>query len=64
VPEKGEVLVTSGLGEVFPKGIPVGEVVSVSLTTEPPTVKVKPFLQVNELREVIILTKLPPTVNQ
>ncbi|MFN4179741.1 MAG: rod shape-determining protein MreC [Armatimonadota bacterium] len=64
VPEKGEVLVTSGLGEVFPKGIPVGEIVSVSVTTEPPTVKVKPFLQVNELREVIILTKLPPSVNQ
>ncbi|MCS7187319.1 MAG: rod shape-determining protein MreC [Armatimonadetes bacterium] len=63
VPEKGEVLVTSGLGGVFPKGIPVGEVVSVSVTTEPPTVKVKPFLQVNELREVIVLTKLPPTVN-
>ncbi len=63
-PEKGEVLVTSGLGEVFPKGIPVGEIVSVSVTTEPPTVKVKPFLQVNELREVIILTKLPPSVNQ
>lgn len=64
VPRKGEVLVTSGLGGVFPKGIPVGEVVSVSTTTEPPTVKVKPFLQVDELREVIVLTKLPPTVNQ
>ncbi len=64
VPRKGEDLVTSGLGGVFPKGIPVGEVASVSITTEPPTVKVKPFLQVDELREVIVLTKLPPTVNQ
>jgi len=63
VPKKGEVLVTSGLGGVFPKGIPVGEVVSVKVTTEPPTVKVKPFLQVSELREVIVLTELPPPIN-
>ena len=63
VPQKGEVLVTSGLGGVFPRGIPVGKVTSVSVTTEPPTVTVKPFLKVDELREVIVLTKLPPHVN-
>lgn len=63
VPKKNEILVTSGLGGVFPKGIPVGKVAAVSVTTEPPTVKVKLFLQVDELREVIVLTKLPPPVN-
>ncbi len=61
VPQKGEILVTSGLGEVFPKGIPVGEVVSVKTNTEPPTAKVRPLFRLNELREVIILTDLPPT---
>ncbi len=64
VPKKGEVLVTSGLGGVFPKGIPVGEVVSVSLATEPPTVKVRPFFRLDELREVIVLTDLPPPISQ
>ena len=63
VPRKGETLVTSGLGGVFPKGIPVGKVTSVNTATEPPTVKVKPFLRMDELREVIVLTKLPPPVN-
>jgi len=63
VPKKGEVLVTSGLGGVFPKGIPVGEVVSVSVTTEPPTVRVRPFFRLDELRELIVLADLPPPVN-
>lgn len=63
VPRKGEVLVTSGLGGVFPKGIPVGEVISVSTATEPITVKVRPFLNLDELREVIVLTELPPHVS-
>jgi rod shape-determining protein MreC len=63
VPKKGEVLLTSGLGGVFPKGIPVGEVVSVSVKTEPPTVKVRPFFRLDELRELIVLTDLPPPIN-
>jgi rod shape-determining protein MreC len=63
VPKKGEVLLTSGLGGVFPKGIPVGEVVSVSVKTEPPTVKVRPFFRLDELRELIVLTDLPPSIN-
>jgi rod shape-determining protein MreC len=63
VPKKGEVLVTSGLGGVFPKGIPVGEVVSVSVKTEPPTVKVRPFFRLDELRELIVLTDLPPPIS-
>jgi rod shape-determining protein MreC len=63
VPKKGEVLLTSGLGGVFPKGIPVGEVVSVSVKTEPPTVKVRPFFRLDELRELIVLTDLPPPIS-
>jgi len=63
VPKKGEVLFTSGLGGVFPKGIPVGEVVSVSVTTEPPTVRVRPFFRLDELRELIVLTDLPPPIS-
>ena len=63
VPKKGEVLVTSGLGGVFPKGIPVGEAISVSVATEPPTLRVRPFFRLDELRELIVLTDLPPPIN-
>lgn len=61
-PKEGEVLVTSGLGGVFPKGIPVGKVISVDTSTEPPRTVVSPFFRLQELREVIILTNLPPPV--
>ncbi len=64
IPKKGEILVTSGLGGIFPKGIPIGEVISVRADTEPPTVKVRPLFRLDELREVIVLTKLPPIVSQ
>lgn len=60
LPQIGEPLVTSGLGGVFPKGIPVGIVTWVNRQTDPPTVRVKPFSTQQELREVIVLTKLPP----
>lgn len=60
VPQIGETLLTSGLGGVFPKGIPVGTVAWVNRQTDPPTVWVRPFLTQQELREIIILTELPP----
>ncbi len=60
IPPIGEPLVTSGLGGVFPKGIPVGTVAWVQRQTDPPTVWVRPFLTQQELREVIVLTELPP----
>jgi hypothetical protein len=41
----------------------VGEVVSVSVKTEPPTVKVRPFFRLDELRELIVLTDLPPPIS-
>ncbi|MGQ9520919.1 MAG: rod shape-determining protein MreC [Candidatus Fervidibacter sp.] len=62
IPKESEVLVTSGLGGVFPKGIPVGKVISVDTSTEPPITVVRPFFRLQELREVIILTNLPPPI--
>ncbi|GBC99115.1 Cell shape-determining protein MreC [bacterium HR17] len=59
-PRRGERLVTSGLGGVFPPDIPVGEVVRVDGRTEPPTVWVRPFAHDRNLHEVIVLTDTPP----
>ncbi len=55
---KGEILITSGFGDVFPHGIPVGEVVQVS-TDELGLLRevwVEPSSKLNRLREVIILS--------
>ncbi len=58
LPRKGERLVTSGLGGVFPSGIPVGEIAHIDRHTEPPSIAVRPFADERQLREVIVL-KLP-----
>ena len=53
-----DIIVTSGLSGNLPKGLPIGEVISVSpdnygLTQE---AKVKPFLDLNRLEEVLVIT--------
>ncbi len=58
--ETGQAVVTSGLGSVFPKGLPVGAVESVQ--NEPSgmfkTAVVRPFAPLNRLEEVFIVTGL------
>ncbi|MGM0501046.1 MAG: rod shape-determining protein MreC [Bacillota bacterium] len=53
----GDVIVTSGLSGNLPKGLPIGEIMSVSpdnygLTQE---AKVDPFLELNKLEEVLVI---------
>jgi len=66
---KDQIVITSGIGGTFPKGIPIGRVVSVS---DEPTGLFKaaivvPFADLNRLEEVLIITTvfnpdiLPPT---
>ena len=55
----GDVLITSGLGGVFPKGIPVGTVSKVNrkefgITQE---VEVRPSVDFSTLEEVLVITK-------
>ena len=56
--KNGEVVMTSGIGSLFPKEIPIGEVESVY--KEPSglfkTAVVKPYVDFNRLEEVFILT--------
>ena len=62
----GDLVVTSGMGGVYPKGIPVGEVIEV---TENPwemfkEVKVRPLVDFSKLEEVLVLLKEDPISNQ
>jgi rod shape-determining protein MreC len=57
--DAGDMVVTSGLGGVFPKGIPVGRVLSVNdisgkLFRE---IKVKPTVDFSKLEEVLVILK-------
>ncbi len=52
----GELVITSGLDLSFPKGIPVGEVVSVELSANSMLdIKVKPLVVFDKLEEVLLL---------
>lgn len=53
----GDVIVTSGMGQLFPRGIEIGEVVSrdegeLGITH---TARIKPFASFNHLREVFVI---------
>lgn len=62
--EEGQVVVTSGLGSVFPKGIPVGEITG--LRSEPSglfkSADIRPFADLNRLEEVLLVTGAAPGV--
>lgn len=53
----GDKLITSGLG-IYPKGIPIGEVVEVSKTSDQllKTVKVEPSVNFNQMSKVLVMT--------
>jgi len=62
----GDMVVTSGLGRVFPKGIPVGEVIEVE--NKPgeifKDVKVRPLVDFSKLEEVLVILKEDPLASQ
>ncbi len=55
--EVGDVLVSSGLGEVFPAGYPVAEVSSIQgLAGEPfLTIEARPFAEMNKVKNILLL---------
>ena len=59
---EGQVVVTSGLGSIFPKGIPVGRIASVSAESAGlfKRADILPFAGMNQLEEVLIVTKVFP----
>jgi rod shape-determining protein MreC len=63
--EKGQTVVTSGLGSLYQKGIPIGTVSSVGRESSGLFISaaVKPFVDFDRLEEVIVITavKAPDT---
>jgi len=60
--EQGELLVTSGLGGVFPKGVPVARVVSIERSSISlfQTVLADPLVNFKDLEEVLLIRKQEP----
>jgi len=54
---RGEAVVTSGLDQVYPKGLPVGTVVSVGDGNIYKTITVKPTVDLNRLEMVLVVLK-------
>jgi rod shape-determining protein MreC len=55
--EEGDVLVTSGLGEVYPAGYPVAEVIRIQgLAGEPfLTIEARPFAEMGKIKNILLL---------
>jgi rod shape-determining protein MreC len=57
--EKGDHIITSGMGGVFPKGLPVGQVVRVAPEASGmfQSVEIAPYVDFDRLEEVLVLLK-------
>ena len=67
----GEKIITSGGDMVFPRGLPIGEIVSIDQDPQhqPYTqIVIKPYAKLTQLAEVLVITgtqsTLPPTAQQ
>jgi len=53
----GETVYTSGADRIFPKGLPVGEVVDIEQSADSQTILVRPFAKLDRLDEVLVVTE-------
>lgn len=60
--DEGEILVTSGLADILPKGLPVARVVSIERSDISLflTVRAEPLVNLRDLEEVLLLNRQPP----
>jgi len=61
---RGEQVVTSGLDQVYPKGLPVGTVIKVGDGNIYKTIAVKPAVDLNRLEMVLVVIKPPAAIQQ
>jgi rod shape-determining protein MreC len=61
----GDILVTSGLGGVFPKGLPVGQVLDIKDPTDEffMDIKIKPYVDFNKLEEILVILTEDPLID-
>ena len=61
--EVGDVLVTSGLGGVFPSGHPVAEVYDIEGVSGEQflSIKARPFAELNKVKNILLLQQVAPT---
>ena len=52
----GEIVYTSGADRIFPKGLPVGEVVDLEQSGDSQTIMIRPFAKLDRLDEVLVVT--------
>lgn len=59
--DEGELLVTSGLAEIYPKGIPVAQVVSIERSDISLflNVRARPLVNLRDLEEILLLRREP-----
>ena len=57
----GEILVTSGEDRIYPKGLPLGVVVSVHPGSEFLEIEVQPLARLNRLEEVLVVLEREPS---
>jgi rod shape-determining protein MreC len=53
----GEIVYSSGADRIFPKGLPIGEVVQYDRTEATQTILVRPFAALDRLDEVLVVTE-------
>ena len=53
----GETVYSSGADRIFPKGLPIGEVVQHDRTETAQTILVRPFAKLDRLDEVLVVTE-------
>ena len=60
-----DMMITSGLGRVFPKGLPVGEVIEVADLPGAlfKDIKVRPLVDFSKLEELLVILKEDPLLN-
>ena len=58
----GDVIITSGIGGIFPKGVPVGKVIDIKDPSDElfRDVKVTPFVDFSELEEILVILMEDP----
>lgn len=61
---RGEAVVTSGLDQIYPKGLPVGTVVSATDGMIYKNITIKPAVDLNRLEMVLVVLKPPPVAEQ